>query len=435
MPLPAFLSRLLGRVERRWMGGWGLALDRVGGGTVSPREAEGLSAVLACVELISGSIASLPASLVIDTPDGRAPAPLTAPAWRLLTRPNAQQSWPALASWLTGQILLHGNGVAWVATDARGAVSALTPIPWPWLQPHVIAGGDGPRLVFDVVQTGPEAALLQLPRRLLDDDVMHVRSRSDFGIVGRSVLSRASGPVREGTEIAQLAASNWRNGMRPSAVLTAPNYLSEQQRLRYGDDFEARFTSSINAGRMPLLEGGWKLERAALSSVDAEFLNTRHFNVSEIARCFGVPEVLIQTGQRVVADLAPFLSAFATQALLPVVTAIEGEFDNSVLPPGMHLVLDTTGLMRGSFSAVTAALCAATQSGITTANDARRAMGLPPLDGGDVLRVSGAPSWPADAPGMPHLGPSPGPRGDAPAEPGTHQGHGAKGNGAMPTMQ
>jgi phage portal protein BeeE len=148
------------------------------------------------------------------------------------------------------------------------------------------------------------------------------------------------------------------------------------------------------------------------------------FSVSEVCRLFCVPEPLLQIGQRLPSDMSTYVTTFAIQALAPLVNAIEAEFDHSVLPAGMHLALDMSGLLRGNYSAVVAALATATQSGITTPNDARRALGLPPLEGGDVLRLGSAPSWPADRPGMPALHPSPGPGGDLPNL-GTNQNGGA----------
>lgn len=433
--MAGFFARMFRRQPEQRLStiGWGIGSGLYGHGGPSPHLAESLSAVLACVELISGSISSLPASLTIDTPEGRAPAPPTAAAWRILTRPNDWQSWPAFMQWAAASILLRGNAVSRIDADARGAVQGLTPIPWPWLSPQVITGAAGARLVYDVVSSTSEARLLNLPQRLLDSDVLHVRSRSDNGIIGRSVLSRAAAPIREALEIQTLAEANWRNGMRPSSLLIAPQYLNDPQRKRKQEWIE-EYSGAINAGRVPLLEGGWKLEKFALSSVDAEFLATRQHSVGEICRMFNVPEHLLMPGNRAIADLAPFITAFAQLALAPIVGAIEAEFDHSVLPAGMHLAIDLAGLMRGSFSASTSALAALVQSGIITPNDARESLGWSPHPDGNALARGNAPSWPADGTGMPSPSPKPGPTGDMPPEPGTNQnqGSGGRGNGRMP---
>lgn len=386
-----------------------------------------LATVAACIGLISTAIAALPVSLTVDTPQGRQPAPPTAPAWRLLTRPNRRQSWPSFMAWMTAQYLSHGNGVARITTDGRGAVTTLTPVPWPWLSPRIVTSVTGDvRLVYDVTNRSDEARLLGLPPRLLDGDVLHVAGRSDAGVIGQSVLSRARSPVREGIEIAKLAEANWRNGMRPSMVYVAPEYLKEPQRAQ-AKAFLADFHGAINAGKVPLVEGGWKLEQISMNSVDAEFLGSRQFSVAEIARMFAIPEPLLQLGQRTPGDLSVYTTAFGQLCLSPIVAAVEAEFDFAVLPDGMHLQIELDGLMRGSFSAMTAALCAAVQSRILTPNNARESLGWPPHPDGDELAAGTAPSLPADFKGGDHMGQSPGHQGDGPPAPGTNQNEGAGG--------
>jgi len=365
---------------------------------------------------------------VVDTPNGTTDAPASAAAWRILRRPNEWQSWPAWMAWNVASILLRGNSLSRIDLDQRGAVTGLTPIAWAWVMPAVVAG---PKLIFDVTMRTPESDAWGLSgTRLLSDEVLHIRARSDSGLIGRSVLSRAAGAVAEGIEIAATASGLWRNGMRPSGVLTAPSYLTPEQRNRK-NEWVSEYASSVNAGRVPLLEGGWKFEPTSLNSVDAEFLASRRFSVEEIARLFCVPAPLIQLPENSTpADMATFSVLLTQFALQPLITLITDEFDHSVLPSGQHLVIDADGLARGSFASSVSAIVALVQSGVITPNDGRTALGWPEIEGGDVLRPTGAPSWPADATGLPSMGPKPGPRPpDGLPAPGTHQNQG-RGNGA-----
>lgn len=390
-----------------WNDGWGVTALGGARAPSSPYLAEGLSSVLGCVELIVGAIASLPATLTCDGPDGQVPAPPTATAWGLLRRPNPRQSWPACITSMVAGVLLQGNGVGALQRDGRGAVTGLVPVPWPWLAPQVIQGAAGPRLVYDVVPTTPEANLLGLPRRLLDSDVIHLRARSDEGVIGRSVLSRAAGVVREGADLSNAAAGIWSNGLHTTGfVETGGAVLSDAQRDRFKASL-AEFRGARNAGKTMLLEGSFRYNPMTIRPVDAEFLASRHFAVAEVARLFGVPLGLLQPGTGV-QPYEAMMAALAQLALAPLVAVIEAEFDHAILPLGMHLQLDMGGLQRGNFAGQVAAFCAATQSGITTPNDARRGLGWPAHADGDALRPGGAPSWPADAKGVPHMGPSPG---------------------------
>jgi HK97 family phage portal protein len=393
--------------------------------TYGTQAADRLAAVAACVRLIAAALSTLPVSLTIDGANGREPAPPSAPAWRLLQRPSTRRSWPDLVAWIVRSILLDGNAILQVLADGRGVVTELVPIPWRWLSPQFVASGGTRRLVFDVWGQNPEAQILNLPPRLLADEALHFRGQSDGGLIGESVLARARGPIAEGLAIETLASATWRNGARPSAVLTSPTMLDDTRRKRFRDEFAPEFVGSLNAGKVPLLEGGWEFKPISLNSVDAEFLATRQLNTSQVAMLFGVPEILLHIGQRLPTDMAPFITQFAQLALAPLVTSIEAEFDHAVLPPGQHLAIDLDGLMRGNFSSTVAALAALKQSGIISANDARAELDWAPVEGGDTLRPTGAPSWPADGPGSTHLGPSPGPTGNAPPEPGNHGDQGA----------
>jgi HK97 family phage portal protein len=386
---------------------------------------ENLSAVLGAVELICGALASLPASITVDTPDGRVPAPMTAPTWRLLARPNRRQSWPAFVSTVVSAILLQGNSVSALQTDGRGAVTSLTPVPWPWLNPMVISGGAGsPSLVFDVLNATPEAQLLGLPRRLLEGDVLFIRARSDAGIIGRSVLSRAPQVLAAAMGVAEFSTALWQNGAFPSEMISLPPGISAEAVQRMRASFEARQTGGHNAGKILYADADAKFTQMSISPGDAETLASRRFSVADIARLFSIPEPMLQTGATAPATLTPYLVAFCQLALAPLVAVIEAEFDAAVLPAGMHLAIDMGGVLRGDYASVAASQAVLVQSRIATPNDARRTLGLPAHDDGDELGSSAAPNYPADAPGVPSLAPKPGPGGVLPNV-GTHEGDGS----------
>jgi HK97 family phage portal protein len=427
-----FWDRITGRrpPERRYSS-WdaiaaGITAAHPAGG-IAPGLAEAVGTVTACVELIANTIASLPPTLVVDGPDGPVPAPRTAPAQGLLERVNEFQSWPAWACWATAQYLLFGNAVSFIRTDGRGAVTELVPVPWQWTTAQVVRVGTTPRLAFDVLAAIPELSLLDLPPRILSSDAIHVRNRSDTGLIGRSVLSRCPAPIREAVQQQQAAHSLWQNSLRPSAIFTAPNFIARDQRPRAREIID-EFSGAVNSGRVPLIEGGWTLTPFSATPADAQMIESRTFTAAEVCALFNVPELLLRIAQRLPSDMSTFTAQFATHCLRPIIRLIEAEFDHSVLPAGMHLRIDSDSLARGSFSATVAGLSALTQSGIITPNDARAELDWAPHPDGDALQRNGAPpSWPADAAGMPHMATSPGPRGDAPAEPGTNEDEGSGG--------
>jgi phage portal protein BeeE len=154
------LARLFPRrpEARAFLGGPGWTLGNGGTSTANQNVAamENLAGITGAVELLANSIASLPATITVDTADGREPMPGAA-ATRLLVRPNPRQSWPAFVTAVVSSVLLQGNAVVMLGTDGRGAVSSLTPVPWPWLLPTIVGGAAGARLAFDLVYQTPEA--------------------------------------------------------------------------------------------------------------------------------------------------------------------------------------------------------------------------------------------------------------------------------------
>jgi hypothetical protein len=113
-------------------------------------------------------------------------------------------------------------------------------------------------------------------------------------------------------------------------------------------------------------------------------------------------------------------------ALGPIVSLIDAEFDHAVLPSAMHLQIDMPWQLSGSYSPGVGVICgAATQSGVETPNGGRRSADLPALEGLDTLRTGNAPSWPADANGMPFFGPSPGRTRSGVPQPGNQTNEGA----------
>lgn len=396
----------------------------MGGIKVASIAAENLSAVLGAVELISNSIASLPASIVQDTPDGRAPAPGAA-ANRVVSRPNAYQSWPSYIGTVVSSLLMQGNSLSLVAYDARGAVTALTPVPWLWVIPQAVSAGEGRplRLVYDVSVRTAETMLLGLPNRILPADALHIKARSDNGIIGKSVLARAPAVLDIGHAVQTFSQSVFEKGANLSGMLSLPSGMSPDAKTRLMAFIERSFTGTHNTGRILPVDADAKFTQLQMNATDAEVLASRRFSVEEIARLFSIPAPMLQTGTTAPATLTPYLTAFAQLALAPYVAAIEAEWDD-LLPAGQHLQIDLGGLQRGDYSAVAAAQAVLVQSKIATPNDARRTLGMPAHADGNNLGTGSAPNYPADASGVPSLAPKPGPGGTLPNI-GTHQNEGA----------
>lgn len=376
------LSRLFGKTEARSVTSDSYAqafgINPTASGTyVSPRLAENLATVAACVSAISSAMASLPAYVYRAAERGRQELP-GHPVARIIRQPNPRQTWPDLIEWVMAQVLLHGNAVCVVEYDGAGRPTALLPVPWNNVQVSLLPSG---RLAYDVADFSAPWGGLGLSRRYLEGEVFHLRDRSDDGLLGRSRISRA--PEVLGIAIAANNAVSklYAGGLRAQGFIEAPAFLTPDQR-RATDMWLDKIRDAMQHGRLPLLEGGFKFGNASISPEDAELLASRRFSVEELCRLFQVPPPIVQ-------DLShgTFTNSreagrwFAQFTLAPWARKIEAEFSRSVFgvnSADCTLELDMSGLMRADAEARWQSHKIAVDAGILDPDEIREIEGWNP---------------------------------------------------------
>ena len=352
----------------------------LGGGALSPQAAEALSAVASCVSIISETIGALPAVVTLAD-DSRAVQP-NHPLSRLAVEgTNANESWSDLVTSLVASALLRGNGLAEIATDARGQLAALTTVPFEQCTPWLDAQGD---LLFDYMPTTPPNAGQR--RRLLRGDVVLLKSRSDNGVLGVSPLQRSANAVQHALKT-QTNSFQWMsNASRPSGVLTSPGRLSKETAQRLKEDFDTGYTGE-RLGKTAVLPEGLKWEAIGwLTSEEAQIVERLAYSVRDVARIFGVPIFLLADETRTTfASASAALSYFSANTLRPWVARLERSFQQSVLMPSERLVIDLTALLKADPDAFAAALLKMRMGGYLTPNEARAMLGLPAHATGDDI--------------------------------------------------
>lgn len=357
------------------------------GNAVNARYAENLSTVLACVSAISTAIASLPPyvyrveekSRAIDTDHS---------LMRLVRKgPNPHQTWPDFVEWLVASTLLRGNGLAEILTDTAGRVTGLVPIPWDWVMVSILPSG---RLAFDVTEVAGIYGGLGRTRRLLEGEVLHLKDRSDDGLIGRSRLSRAGAVVDGALTVQDFAAAMYANGANPSGVLKIAGKMGEPQLDRMRAKLESGFTGSQRAGRILITTGDVSWQQLSVTPEDAELLQSRRFGTEELARLFGCPPPII-------GDLShgTFTNSetagrwFAQHTLTPWIRKIEAEFARSVLSgrTSHSLELDLSGFLRGDPETRWRSHEIAVRNEILTPNEVREVEGWNPRNGGNSFKT------------------------------------------------
>lgn len=255
----------------------------------TPAGAENLAVALACVNVIAANISAFP--LLVYRREGTARVEMTGHWFQSIVRdgPNPWQTWGALLESAVAGVELHGNALVEIQRDADDTITGLRFLPWHWVTVQLLPSN---RLAYDVYEPGmPGAAAIK--RRLLGDDVLHLKDRSDDGLVGRSRLSRARDVFLTAASQQTFARSFLERGAQPSGVISLEGALTAERRISLREQFNDRHAGASNAGRAMILDGGLKWSAMQVSPEDAELLCSRRFAVEEIARIYGVPPPMV----------------------------------------------------------------------------------------------------------------------------------------------
>jgi HK97 family phage portal protein len=366
-----------------WVGSHGV------GEHVSVIRAENLATVQACVGVISSTIASLPARVYQIRGNDRIEIS-GGPYAGLLANPYSTLTWSEWVEWLASQTLLHGNSVCEIIYDSTGTVTALRPLPWERVTPlRVLNNPAAGRLLFGVSMPNEPY------RQLLDSQVMHVRDRSDDGLLGRSRISRSPGAIRNAEELQNFSLAGWDNQATPAVAVTAGKKPGPDGFKRMKAQFDERYAGTKNARKTVFLDEGSTVTPLSVSPEDAQILESRRFSVEEICRLFNVPPPLAQDYTRnTFSNAATAGLWFAQFTLLPWVRKIEAAFKLSVFGPnsGLELELDMSGLTRGDYATRWTSYATARGSQILTVDEIRAQEGYSPLatSGAPVPEESGS---------------------------------------------
>jgi HK97 family phage portal protein len=392
MGLRQRLAHWLDPVETRsssWdhLAAGGIGFADASGQFVTPQSAEhSLATVNACVSVIAGAISSLPALVYRWDGERRVEAP-THPLQRLIDRgPNAHQTWADWLEFTMASVLLRGNAVSEIVTDGAGRLAGLLPIRWDVCSIVELPRG---RIAYDVSE--PSGGT----RRLLPEEVWHLRDRSEDGIVGVSRLSRAAGVIGNAQALAEFTGAMWRNGINPSGALEAEGRIDQQQREFLKNNLRDMFAGPRNAAKILILDQSLKWRQISVSPEDAELLESRKFSVAEICRIFGTPPPLVQDySHNTFTNSQEASRWFASNTLQPWVTKIQLEARRSLFTAATaidhELTLDMSDLMRGSPLERWQANKLAVESGVLDPDEIRLQEGWPPRAGGDNQQEAAA---------------------------------------------
>ncbi len=265
------------------------------GAGLSEKSALTVSAVYGCVNLIAGAISALPIHIYRRDQNGDLTREYNDPLWWVLNEQFAPR-WPAASGWSfsAGSKLLHGDSFIEIRRSPNGTIRALVPIHQDRVR--VIATRDGERLVYEVQPdktiTSPDQTASRV--RVIDqDDMLHIPGFGYNGLRGLSPLRNAlrmSGGVAVNAQ--EFSSKFLENAARPEMALKTDASLTDEQFARL-KDWIAEHSGPQNAGRPMILEGGLDIKTLTMPMEEMQLLETRRFQVEEIARIYGVPPFMI----------------------------------------------------------------------------------------------------------------------------------------------
>lgn len=358
-------------------------VDGYAGEPVNESSVLAISAAFACVNLVAGTIASLPLMVYRPSGGGRDVAS-DHPLYRLIhDSPNYDQT--ALEFWefACAAIELRGNFHALIERSGAKIV-ALTPIYAP-VAPRRERDGS---IWYRWSEDGRSY-------NMSDRDVFHVRGFGGTPLGGLSTLSVGRNAFSLATAIDRAAGTTFRNGMRPSGVIAYDKFLTPEQRSVAETRITEKYVGAMNAGRPMILEGGMKWGSLSISPDDAQMLESRGFSVEEVCRFFGVPPHMIGHTSKSTSwgtGLEQQSIGFQRYALRRRLKRIEQAIGKQLLTQedrtrGIVVEFNLEGLLRGDSAARSNFYASALNNGWMTINEVRALENLPPVPGGDVPRM------------------------------------------------
>ena len=366
------------------------------GKPVNETTAMQMTAVYSCVRILSEAVAGLPLNIYRYNDSGGKEKAFTHPLYRILhDEPNPEMTSFAFRETLMSHLLIWGNAYAQVIRNARGEVVALYPL----MPNKMTVDRDQSGRLFYVYQRGAEdsKALGSESRVILSPaDVLHIPGLGFDGLIGYSPIAMARNAIGLAIATEEYGAKFFANGAAPSGVLEHPGTLKDPQRIR--DSWNAAHQGSENSHKIAVLEEGLKYTPIGISPEQAQFLETRKFQINEIARIFRVPpHMLADLEKSSFSNIEQQSLEFVKYTLDPWVVRWEQSMCRVLLSesekPGYFIKFNVDGLLRGDYASRMSGYATARQNGWMSANDIRELENLDriaPELGGDLYLINGA---------------------------------------------
>jgi HK97 family phage portal protein len=352
---------------------------------VNATSAMRVSAVSACVDKIAGTISTLTLDVLRWDEEYPVKLPRDDLWYKLNEQPSSQ--FTATSHWenvVTAQ-LLRGDGFTWIRRAPNNSIRELLPLPWASVTPVLQKDGSVRYYVYM-----PERGITTW---LYASDILHFPGRGFDGVRSKSVIAAgARAAVGNALAMDEYSGKFFANGAHPSIVIKAPVKMTDDQKNQLRESFISKYSGADNFHKIPLiLTEGLDVKEISLTAEDAQLLEARKFQVTDIARAFGVPPHMIgeTTGSSAVgAGYEQQARDFVMHTLRRHLKRLEQELNRKLFPrdTGRFVRFDLGDLIEGDSKAQAEYNRAAlggpgTGMGWMMADEIRKTKGLKPLGG------------------------------------------------------
>ena len=363
------------------------------GKNVTERSSMQMTAVYSCVRVLAEAVAGLPLHLYKYTDSGGKDKALEHPLYFLLhDEPNPEMTSFVFRETLMTHLLLWGNAYAQLIRNGRGEVVGIYPL----MPNRVSVNRDDKGNIYYKYLRGLEDAHLNKENEviLLHSEVLHIPGLGFDGLVGYSPIAMAKNAIGMAIACEEYGAKFFANGATPGGILEHPGVVKDPERVRAS--WNSAFGGSANANKVAVLEEGMKYTPISISPNEAQFLETRKFQINEIARIFRVPPHMVGDLEKSsFSNIEQQSLEFVKYTLEPWLIRWEQSLVRSLILPGdkgkYFIKFNVDGLLRGDYESRMNGYATA-RHGWMSANDIRALENLDQIseeDGGNLYLING----------------------------------------------
>lgn len=373
------------------------------GKPVNERTAMQTTAVYACVRILAEAVASLPLHVYEYQDDGGKKLVHDHPLYYLLhDEPNPEMTSFVFRETLMSHLLIWGNAYAQIIRDGAGRVLGLYPLLPDKME---VQRDDKGNIYYVYSRNSDENPTFKEYGniKLKAEDVLHIPGLGFDGLIGYSPIAMAKNAVGMTLACEEYGASFFANGANPGGVLEHPGVLKDPSKVR--ESWNSVYRGVSNAHKIAVLEEGMKYQQIGIPPEEAQFLETRKFQINEIARLYRIPPHMVgDLDKSSFSNIEQQSLEFVKYTLDPWVIRWEQSLQRSLLLPGekgkYFIKLNVDGLLRGDYQSRMHGYAVGRQNGWFSANDIREMENMNPIpdeEGGNLYLINGAMTKLADA--------------------------------------